>query len=150
MTIFQTGWRKISEPCLLWWGMRWSNFFRQCATSRKVARSIPCGFIGIFHWHNPSGPLWPWGQLSLKQNGYQEYFLGGKGERCLELITLPPSSASCLKFLEPQSPEAQRACTDLNRVCFYPLLVVVGSLSVFDHSSPLSSRTNCVCECHTN
>jgi len=26
-----------------------------CATSRKVAGSIPDGAIGIFHWHNPSG-----------------------------------------------------------------------------------------------
>jgi len=30
------------------------------------------------------------------RNGYQEYFLGGKGGRCLELITLPPSCANCL------------------------------------------------------
>ena len=28
---------------------------RHCATSRKVAISIPDGVIGIFHWHNPSG-----------------------------------------------------------------------------------------------
>ena len=28
---------------------------RHCATSRKVAGSIPDGFNGIFHWHNPSG-----------------------------------------------------------------------------------------------
>jgi len=26
-----------------------------CDTSRKVASSIPDGFIAIFHWHNPSG-----------------------------------------------------------------------------------------------
>ena len=26
-----------------------------CATSWKVAGSIPDGVIGIFHWHNPSG-----------------------------------------------------------------------------------------------
>jgi len=26
-----------------------------CATSRKIAGSIPDGVIGIFHWHNPSG-----------------------------------------------------------------------------------------------
>ena len=26
-----------------------------CATSQKVAGSIPDGVIGIFHWHNPSG-----------------------------------------------------------------------------------------------
>jgi len=29
-------------------------FLRHCATSRKVAGSIPDGVIGIFHWHNPS------------------------------------------------------------------------------------------------
>ena len=27
---------------------------RHCATSRKVAGSIPDGVIGIFHLHNPS------------------------------------------------------------------------------------------------
>jgi hypothetical protein len=28
---------------------------RCCATSRKVAGSIPDGVVGIFHSHNPSG-----------------------------------------------------------------------------------------------
>jgi hypothetical protein len=28
---------------------------RHCATSRKVAGSIPDGISFIFHWHNPSG-----------------------------------------------------------------------------------------------
>jgi len=36
-------------------GTRWRNWFRHCATSRKVAGSIPDGVVGIFHWHNPSG-----------------------------------------------------------------------------------------------
>jgi len=67
---------------------------------------------------------------------------GGKDGRYVELITLPPSSASCLKFWEPQSSEAQRACTGLNRDCLYLLLVVVGRLSVFEHASPLPVRTN--------
>jgi len=30
---------------------------RHCATSRKVAGSIPDGVIGIFHWLNPSGRI---------------------------------------------------------------------------------------------
>jgi hypothetical protein len=30
-------------------GMRWCNWLRHCATSRKVAGSIPDGVIGIFH-----------------------------------------------------------------------------------------------------
>jgi len=29
------------------------SWLRHCAASRKVAGSIPDGFIGIFHWHNP-------------------------------------------------------------------------------------------------
>jgi len=28
---------------------------RHCATSQKVAGSIPGGVSWIFHWHNPSG-----------------------------------------------------------------------------------------------
>jgi len=36
-------------------GTRWRSWLRHCATSRKVAGSIPDGVSGIFHWHNPSG-----------------------------------------------------------------------------------------------
>ena len=36
-------------------GTRWRSRLRRCATSRKVAGSIPGGVIGFFHWHNPSG-----------------------------------------------------------------------------------------------
>jgi len=35
--------------------MRWRSCLRHCATSRKVAGSIPYGVIGILYWHNPSG-----------------------------------------------------------------------------------------------
>jgi hypothetical protein len=44
---------------------RWRSLLRHCATSRKVAGSIPDGVIGIFHWHNPSGRTMAWGRLSL-------------------------------------------------------------------------------------
>jgi len=36
-------------------GTRWCSWLRHCATSRKVAGSIPCAVTGIFYWHNPSG-----------------------------------------------------------------------------------------------
>ena len=36
-------------------GTRCRSWLRHCATSRKVAGSIPDGVIGIFHWHNTSG-----------------------------------------------------------------------------------------------
>ena len=38
-----------------YWGTRWRSWLRHCATSRRVAGSIPDGVIENFHWHNPSG-----------------------------------------------------------------------------------------------
>jgi hypothetical protein len=37
------------------------------------------------------------------RNEYQEYFLGGKGGRCVGLTTLPPSCANCLEIWDPKS-----------------------------------------------
>ena len=51
-------------------GPRWRSWLRHCATSQKVAGSIPDGVIGIFHWHNPSGRTvalrltWPLTEMS--------------------------------------------------------------------------------------
>jgi hypothetical protein len=36
-------------------GTRWRTSLRHCATSQKVANSIPDGVSGIFHRHNLSG-----------------------------------------------------------------------------------------------
>ena len=48
-----------------------------CATNRKVACSIPDGFIGIFHWPNPPDRTMALGVYSASnRNGYQEDFLG--------------------------------------------------------------------------
>ena len=46
---------KLNCRCILFGGTRWRSWLRHCATSRKVAGSIPDCVIGIFHWHNPSG-----------------------------------------------------------------------------------------------
>jgi hypothetical protein len=43
------------------------------------------------------------------KNEYQEYFLGGKDGRCVEL-TLPPSCAECLEIWDPQTPGTLRVC----------------------------------------
>ena len=47
------------------------------------------------------------------RNEYQEYFLGGKGGRCVGLTTLPPSCVDCLEIWEPQPPGTLRACPGL-------------------------------------
>jgi len=88
----------------------WRSWLRHCATSRKVAGSIPDGVIGIFHCHNPSRPHYgPGVDSASNRNKYQEYFLVGKGGRCVGLTTLPPSCADCLEIWEPQPPGILRA-----------------------------------------
>jgi len=49
---------------------------------------------------------------------YQEYFLGGKGGRCVGLTNLPPSCADCLEIWEPQPPGTLRVCPGLEWDCF--------------------------------
>jgi hypothetical protein len=46
------------------------------------------------------------------------YFLGGKGGRCVRLTTLPPSCADCLEIWEPRPPGTLRACPGLYWDCF--------------------------------
>ena len=46
-------------------------------------------------------------------NQYQEYFLGVKGGRCVELTNLPPSCTYCLEIWEPQPPGILRAAQEL-------------------------------------
>jgi hypothetical protein len=52
-----------------------------------------CGFDSQWcHWHG-IGVNW-----ASNRNEYQEYFVGGKGSRCIGLTTLPPSCADCLEI----------------------------------------------------
>ena len=67
---------------------------RHCATSRKVAGSIPDGVIGIFHSLNPSGCTQPPTEMST-----WDISRGGGGNRWTGLTTLPTSSADCVKSL---------------------------------------------------
>jgi hypothetical protein len=72
-----------------------------CTTSRKVAGSVPCGVIGIFHWRNLSGLTMALGSTQfLTETSTRGISWGCKGGRCLGLTTLPPSYADCLEILE--------------------------------------------------
>jgi len=55
---------------------RWSSWLRHCATSRKVAGSIPDVSIGIFHLLNPSNRATV--DSASNRNEYRECFLGIK------------------------------------------------------------------------
>jgi hypothetical protein len=55
----------------------------------------------IFHWHNPSGHIVATGVVdsTSNRNEYQEYFVEGKSDRCVELTSLPPSCAVYLEII---------------------------------------------------
>jgi len=61
--------------------------------------------------------LWPGVDSACTRNQYQEYFLRGKGGRCIRLTTLPPSCSNCLEIWEPQPSGTLRACPGLYRDC---------------------------------
>ena len=71
-----------------------------CATSRKIAVSIPDVVIRIFHFRNPFGRTMALGSTQpLTEMSTRDVSLGGKGGRCVGLTTLPPSCADCLEIL---------------------------------------------------
>ena len=81
-----------------------AQWLRCCAANQKVAGSIPAGVGGFFidfRSHNGHGV-----DSASNRNEYQEYFLGGKGGRCVRLTTyhhpVPLSqNLGNLNFLEP-------------------------------------------------
>jgi hypothetical protein len=101
MLSWYTQWQIYRCFIILYW-------LRNCATSRKVAGSIPDGVIGNFQCFLPH--YGPGVDSASNKNDYQKYFLGSKGGRCVRLTTLPPSYANCLEVLgtstswNPQGP----------------------------------------------
>jgi hypothetical protein len=59
-------------------GTRWRSWLRHCATSRKVAGSIPDVVIKIFHKQYFRPHYSPGIDSASKRNEYQEYMLGVK------------------------------------------------------------------------
>jgi hypothetical protein len=87
--------------------------------NRKLAGSIPDGAIGSFHWHNLSGHTTTLGLTPPLTEISTRNIFWGKGGRCVELTTLPPSCADCLEIWEPHPPGSLRASPGLSRDCFY-------------------------------
>ena len=77
---------------------RWRSWLRHCATRRKVAGSIPDGVIGFFLTLFFRPHYVPGVNSASNRSEYQEYFLRGKGGRCVGLTTLQHSCADCLKI----------------------------------------------------
>jgi len=64
------------------------------------------------------------------RNKYQEYFLGGKGGRCVGL-TLPPSRADRLEIWEPRPPGTLRAFPGVYKDCFTLIKTYIMFTTVF-------------------
>jgi hypothetical protein len=103
----------------------WRSWLSHCATSRKVAGSIPDGVIGIFHWHSVYGR-----NMALGLTQPLTELSTSRGGRCAGLTTLPLSRAYCLEIWEPQPPGTLTACPAPYRDCFNLLHVYHATISV--------------------
>jgi len=117
-----------------------AQWLRCCATTRKVAGSIPVSvsefFIDIKSFRSHYGPGV---DSAFNINECREYFLGVKSSRCVRLTTLPPSCAvvtksGSLNFLEPTGPV--KACN--------------GTALPFTFTSNASSSYNSMLSNHCN
>jgi hypothetical protein len=89
---------------------RWRSWLRHCITSRQVARSIPDGVIGIFHWHNPSvrimalGSLQPLTEMSTSNISWGVKAAGAYGWQPYHLHVPTVFKFVSRKLLEPGGP----------------------------------------------
>jgi hypothetical protein len=89
---------------------RWRSWLRHCATSRKVAGSIPDGVTGIFYWHNPSGRTMSLGltqpltERSTRNNSWGVKAAGAYGWQSYHLHVPIVLKSGSLKLLEAYGP----------------------------------------------
>jgi len=91
----------------------WRSWPRHCATSRKVAGSIPDYVIEIFHWHNPSGRTVALGStqpLTEMSTRNISWVVKTTRARADNLTTF---MCDCLEIREPQNPGTLTACPGL-------------------------------------
>ena len=73
-------------------------------------RELDCRWCQSFRSHHGPGV-----DSASKRKEYQEYFLLGKGYRCVMPTTLPPSRVECLEIWEPRPPGTLRSSPGLLR-----------------------------------
>ena len=89
---------------------RWRSWLWHCATSRKVAGSIPDDVIGIFHWHNPSGGTMALGltqpltEMSTRNISWRVKAAGAWGWQPYHLHVPNVLRSGSLNLLEPSRP----------------------------------------------
>ena len=106
--------------------------FISVAFGRSRVR-FPLTSLEFFYVHNPSGRTVALGADPVSNtNVYEEYFLWGKGGRCVGLTTLPPSCADCLEIWYPQPPGTLWPAGSLYRDCFtcFPLTCCIRYLGI--------------------
>jgi hypothetical protein len=102
-------------------------FKHHCATSRKVAGSIPDYVIGIFHWFNPSvrtmtlSSTQPLIQMRTRNISWRG---GGEGDQFIGLTTFNLTTIMCLlsrnmEIWKPQTPGTLWACNNLIQGLLY-------------------------------
>jgi hypothetical protein len=96
------------------WG---SVVVKACTISRTVPGSIPGGVTGIFSDIFPSDRTMALGSTQPQVKMSTRNIPGGKGGRCVRLITSPPSCAECHEIWEPKTPGTLWATPDLLRDC---------------------------------
>ena len=110
------------------WGTRWHSSLRHCATSRKVAGSIPDGVN--FHGHNPSGrtlalgSTHPLTEMSTRNISWGVKAAGAYGWQPYHFLVLPVLKSESLDLLEPSGPV--QACNGILLPLPFTLLNTAG------------------------
>ena len=124
------------------WGTRWHSWLRHCATSWKVAGSIPDGVIGIFHWHNPSGRIMvlgltqPLTEMSTRNISWEVKVAGAYGWQPYHLHVPNALKSGRLNLLEPLG--SVQACNAIM------ILFIAGVVSGDAVSPFISLRLGCM------
>ena len=112
---------------------RWCSWLRHYATSRKVARSILGGAIGIFHWHNPSGRTLVLGATQLltemsTRNISREVKAAGESWQTYHFHVPTVLKSVSLNLLEPSGPV--QACNGIALPWQSPLKFLQGPIYI--------------------